>query len=88
MSKVAKRILASVLLTSVINLSGYVLAEPIPKGWQAWNMEPIGFLDYQDRYSGKLTIKESNGRWYLYQAYSKTSDGKPPAIVITDVTDC
>jgi hypothetical protein len=68
-------------------LSTSVVADPIPQGWQALNMEPIGFLDYQDRYSGKLTIKESNGRWYLYQAYNKTPDGKPPAIVVTDVTD-
>lgn len=87
MSNATKTTLASILLTSVITLSGNALADPIPKGWQALNMEPIGFLDYHDRYSGKFTIKESNGRWYLYQAFSKTTDGKPPALVINDVTD-
>lgn len=87
MSKTRRRILASALLTCLFTLSTSVVADPIPQGWQALNMEPIGFLDYQDRYSGKLTIKESNGRWYLYQAYNKTPDGKPPAIVVTDVTD-
>jgi len=82
-----KRTLASLLLACVIAMSGSVYADAIPEGWQALNMEPIGFLDYHDRYSGKLTIKESDGHWYLYQAYNKTKDGKPPAIVVTDVTD-
>ena len=87
MTNVTKRILTSTLCACAAFMSSSVFADAIPEGWQAWNMEPIGFLDYHDRYSGKLTIKEYEGRWYLYQAYSKTTDGKPPALVITDVTD-
>jgi len=87
MVKAMKRTLAGILFVCSITNSGNVLADPIPPGWQALNMKPIGFLDYHDRYSGKLTIKESAGRWYLYQAYNKTTDGKPPAIVVTEVTD-
>ena len=87
MAKAMKRTLTAVLITVAITISGNVFADSIPPGWQALNMEPIGFLDYHDRYSGKLTIKESNGRWFLYQAYNKTPDGKPPAIVVTEVTD-
>ena len=82
-----KSVLMSVLVACVIGTNGSAFADPIPQGWQALNMKPIGFLDYHDRYSGKLTIKESEGRWYLYQAYNKTPDGKPPAIVVTEVTD-
>ena len=82
-----KSVLMSVLVACVIGTNGTAFADPIPQGWQALNMKPIGFLDYHDRYSGKLTIKESEGRWYLYQAYNKTPDGKPPAIVVTEVTD-
>ena len=82
-----KSVLMNVLVACVIGTNGTAFADPIPQGWQALNMKPIGFLDYHDRYSGKLTIKESEGRWYLYQAYNKTPDGKPPAIVVTEVTD-
>ncbi len=67
MVKALKRTLAGILFVCSITISGNVLADPIPPGWQALNMKPIGFLDYHDRYSGKLTIKESDGRWYLYQ---------------------
>jgi len=67
------------------------IADPIPEGWQAHNVEPIGFLDYQDRYSGKLTIKEHAGRWYIYMPVQKTQEGQgpilAPALKIVDVTD-
>ncbi len=86
MARTWKNALATVSVTCVLMTSGSIFADPIPKGWQALNMEPIGFRDYSDRYSGKLTIKEQDGKWYLYQAYKKTAD-KPPAILITDVTD-
>jgi len=66
MSNVKIRILTSMLFACVLTLNNNVLADPIPEGWQAQNVEPIGFLDYQDRYSGKFTIKEHEGRWYLY----------------------
>ena len=68
-----------------------VLADPIPEGWQAHNVEPIGFLDYDDRYSGKFTIKEHDGRWYMYMPVQKTQEGRgpilAPALKIVDVTD-
>ena len=67
-----KSVLMNVLVACVIGTSGTAFADPIPQGWQALNMKPVGFLDYHDRYSGKLTIKQSEGRWYLYQAYNKT----------------
>ena len=90
MSNVKIRTLTSVLFACVLTLDN-VLADPIPEGWQAHNVEPIGFLDYQDRYSGKFTIKEHEGRWYLYMPVQKTQEGRgpilPPALKIVDVTD-
>ena len=85
------RTLTSVLFACVLTLNNNVFADPIPDGWQAHNVEPIGFLDYQDRYSGKFTIKEHEGRWYLYMPVQKTQEGRgpiqPPALKIVDVTD-
>ena len=43
-------------------------------------IEPIGFLDYQDRYAGKFAIKEHEDRWYLYTAVSKTQEGRSKRI--------
>jgi hypothetical protein len=48
------------------------VAEPIPKGWQAQNMKPIGFSGLDGRYGGfKMAIKKAdNGRWYLYMGHT------------------
>jgi hypothetical protein len=87
-----KKSLVCVLFAAALTISSSALAgEPIPEGWQAHNVEPIGFLDYQDRYSGKFTIKEHEGRWYIYMPVQKTQEGRgpilPPALKIVDVTD-
>ena len=85
------RNIRSSLFALLLALPVSVIADPIPEGWQAWNVEPIGFLDYQDRYSGKFTIKEHEGRWYLYMPVQKTQEGRgpilPPMLRIVDVTD-
>ena len=82
----------NILLTCALFISSSVLAgDPIPEGWQAHNVTPIGFLDYEDRYSGKFTIKEHDGRWYLYMPVQKTQEGRgpilAPALKIVVVTD-
>ena len=87
-----KRNLINILCACALSISGSALAgDPIPEGWQAHNVEPIGFLDYEDRYSGKLTIKEHAGRWYIYMPVQKTQAGQgpilAPALKIVDVTD-
>jgi hypothetical protein len=75
----------------ICGASNAIAGDPIPGGWLAHNMEPIGFLDYQDRYAGKFTIKEHEGRWYIYTAVAKTQEGhgprQPPILRIIDVTD-
>ncbi|MFB3814163.1 MAG: LVIVD repeat-containing protein [Terriglobales bacterium] len=43
------------------------VADDIPQGWTASNMEAIGYSDLEGRGGAfKMAIKEVNGRWYLY----------------------
>ena len=86
MTNIMKRTLTSILSACAITLGGNALADPIPEGWHALNVEPIGYMDYQDRYAVKFSIKEHEGRWYLYVPLSKSGD-LPPAVLIVDVTD-
>jgi hypothetical protein len=45
-------------------------ADPIPQGWQASNMEPVGYTDLENRKGAfKMAIKKVNNRWYLYTAH-------------------
>jgi hypothetical protein len=64
-------------------------ADPIPKGWLAHNMAPVGYIGMEDRFAYKLAIKQKSGRWYLYSAYDEQTgtDEKPGALVVIDVTD-
>ena len=46
---------------AVTTLSGRsALAEPIPAGWQAQNIQPIGFSSLGGRFGA---FKLANGRW-------------------------
>ncbi len=82
---------ASALCACAFWSANTLAGDPIPEGWLAHNVEPIGFLDYEDRYAGKFTIKEQDGRWYLYTAIAKTQPGHGPILApslrIMDVTD-
>src|ERR1035437_263318 len=58
-------------------------ADPIPTGWQASNMTAVGYTGLDDHVSPfKLSIKQANGRWYLYTAHSGRA-----GLSIVDVTD-
>src|SRR5262249_9519780 len=60
-----------------------VVADPIPTGWTASNMTAVGYTGLDEHVSPfKLSIKQANGRWYLYTAHS----GKA-GLSIVDVTD-
>jgi len=83
MIKTLKPLFAVVVCAAVTSASA-VLAEPIPEGWLAHNLEPIGYIDANDRYSVKVTIKQTDdGRWLLYRVFG----GNPSELVIMDVTD-
>lgn len=45
------------------------MAQPIPEGFFADNIEPIGYHDLSGRPAFKLAMQEVNGRWYLYLAH-------------------
>jgi len=43
-------------------------ADPIPPGWQASGLRPIGYTDLDGRRGGtKLAIKKVGDRWVLYK---------------------
>src|SRR6266513_4980342 len=45
-------------------------ADSIPPGWEASNMEPIGYSSLENRKGAfKMAIKKVNGRWYLYMGH-------------------
>ncbi len=45
-------------------------ADPIPQGWEASNMEPVGYSAMENRLGAfKMAIKKVNGRWYLYTSH-------------------
>src|SRR5215831_13291837 len=59
------------------------VADPIPSGWTASSMTAVGYTGLDEHASPfKLSIKQANGRWYLYTAHS----GKA-GLSIVDVTD-
>jgi hypothetical protein len=45
------------------------MTHPIPKGYFAQNIEPIGYHDLNGRPAFKLALQEVNGRWFLYLAH-------------------
>jgi hypothetical protein len=55
------------------------VADDIPTGWEASNMEPVGYHDLQGRAAFKLSIRHVGERWYLYAALG--------GLNILDVTD-
>src|SRR5262245_31079400 len=45
-------------------------ADSIPPGWEAYNMEPIGYSGLDNRKGAfKMAIRKANGRWYLYMGH-------------------
>src|SRR5687767_8373381 len=57
-------------------------ADPIPQGWKAFNMEPVGYSHMEGRPPFKLAIKQVGDKWYLYTGHL-WHDGWS----IVDVTD-
>ena len=45
-------------------------ADVIPPGWEANNMEPVGYSGLDNRRGAfTMAIKKVNGRWYLYMGH-------------------
>ena len=82
-TSVGRGFLGSVTLGSVVLLAQSVLADEAPRGWQASNIEFVGFSGLGGHSAAfKLSIKQANGRWYLYMGHSFE-----PGWSILDVTD-
>jgi hypothetical protein len=58
--------LALLLLTA---LPRAVFADPIPNGGVGQNVSVVGYSNLDDRPGFKMSIVESNGRWYLYMGH-------------------
>ena len=58
--------LALLLLTA---LPRGVFADPIPSGGVGQNVSVVGYSNLDDRPGFKMSIVESNGRWYLYMGH-------------------
>jgi len=58
--------LALFLLTA---LPRAVFADPIPSGGVGQNVSVVGYSNLDDRPGFKMSIVESNGRWYLYMGH-------------------
>ena len=78
------RFIAFSLAMSFCLLARPASADPIPKGWQAQALRPVGFAGLEGRYGAfKLAIKKAdNGHWYLYMGHSFNHGWS-----ILDVTD-
>lgn len=47
-----------------------LLADPIPKGWEAENMKPVGYSDLDGRGGAfKLAIRHAGDKWYMYMGH-------------------
>jgi hypothetical protein len=61
----------SALALAVFLGHGAAFADQMPSGWQAENMQPIGFSGLNGHPGAfKLAIKHVNGHWYLYMGHS------------------
>jgi hypothetical protein len=59
-------VLAGALLPSALPTQ----ADPIPPGWQASNMQAIGYSALEGRGGAfKLAIKQVRGKWYLFMGH-------------------
>ena len=55
---------------AVANMATPSHADPIPPGWEAHNMEPVGYSGLDNRKGAfKMAIRKANGRWYLYMGH-------------------
>jgi len=70
------------ILLALLFFSAAALADPIPPGSKASNMQVVGYSDMQGRPPFKLALKRVGDRWYLYTGHL-WHDGWS----IVDVTD-
>jgi len=82
-TSLSRGFLGSAVLGAVALLAQPALSDEAPRGWQASNIEFVGFSGLGGHSAAfKLSIKQANDRWYLYMGHSFE-----PGWSILDVTD-
>lgn len=79
----------AVLFVAALSTVRPALAQQVPSGWLAANVEPVGYSELDGRPAFKLAIKEVNGRWYLYMGHLwhhgwtivEVTDPKSPKVI-------
>ncbi len=63
---------AAAVALGIAGWGGAASADPVPKGWEAQHVTPIGFSGLGGRYGAfKIAIKHAdNDRWYLYEGHT------------------
>jgi len=84
-----QRASATAAVAAIVLSASALSAEPIPPGWLAQNLQPIGYIDMEHRHAFKLALKQQDRRWYLFTSYAAEpgTTGRPGALVVIDVTD-
>ncbi|MEQ1581930.1 MAG: hypothetical protein ABL964_15170 [Steroidobacteraceae bacterium] len=85
-------VLVSLVLAALAVFGGSGLhADPLPAGWQASNVRPVGFLNIPGPRTFKLGLKPHDGRWYLFVASGQggpvSLDRPDTGFTVVDVTD-
>ncbi len=80
----AKKKLSGWLPLCILMLATWVAgnAQPIPAGYRAKGIVPVGYTDMNGRPAFKMSIKEHKGRWYLFTGHFWHSGWS-----VVDVTD-
>jgi hypothetical protein len=62
-----KNFCAAFVAFTAVGFTTHAWCDPIPPGWEASRMEPVGYTDVGGRKGAfKMAIKKVNGRWYMY----------------------
>src|SRR5207244_5862503 len=61
---------AGAVVVAGLGLGAPAVADPIPPGWEASKLAPIGYSSVGDRKGAfKMALKKVNGRWYMYMGH-------------------
>src|SRR6267154_3552309 len=63
--------LAAVLMIALgaLPYSRSAFADQVPAGWEASNMQPVGYSDLNGHGAFKMAIKRVGDKWYLYMGH-------------------
>lgn len=80
-----RRILFALVVAFVSVIDG-ARANTLPTGWQAQNLEPVGYTQIEGGRAFKLSIRRVGSRWYLFVGQQSSAYGRG-GFTVVDVTD-